>query len=84
MQSLVSLLVSHLFSPNPPCDSLYCSCHNDVLNMLEYIKKVHGFQDANITILMDDGQHTNPTHDNIVAAYDTLVKESQPGDAVFW
>jgi len=59
------------------------SCHNDVKNMIEYIKNVHGFTDENITILMDDGNHTNPTHDNILAAYKKVVSESQAGDAVF-
>ena len=59
------------------------SCHNDVMNMKEYMQNVHGFQDANITLLLDDGKHTNPTYANILAAYDKLVSESQPGDAVF-
>jgi len=51
--------------------------------MLEYIKKVHGFQDENITLLLDDGQHTEPTYENILAAYKKVVADSQPGDAVF-
>lgn len=58
-------------------------CHNDVFNMKEYIQDVHGFEDENITILMDDGNHTMPTRENILAAYSKLVEESQPGDAVF-
>lgn len=58
-------------------------CHNDVKNMIEYIKDVHGFTDDNITVLMDDGNHTSPTHTNIIAAYKKLVAETQPGDAVF-
>lgn len=58
-------------------------CHNDALNMIEYIKDVHGFPEENITILMDDGNHTEPTRDNILAAYRKLVRESQPGDVVF-
>ena len=32
---------------------------------------------------MDDGQHTEPTHDNIVQAYRKLVAAAQPGDAIF-
>lgn len=51
--------------------------------MLEYIKKVHGFEDQNITILMDDGQHTEPTSANIIAAYKKIVSESVSGDVVF-
>jgi hypothetical protein len=58
-------------------------CHNDVKNMLEYIKKVHGFQDQNITLLLDDGQHTTPNRANILAAYQKIVSETKPGDAVF-
>ena len=53
------------------------------MNMRDYIKDVHGFKDENITLLLDDGKHTNPTRDNIMAAYKKLVSESQPGDAVF-
>jgi hypothetical protein len=58
-------------------------CHNDVGNMKEYIKDIHGFHESNITVLMDDGKHTNPTRDNILKAYSDLVAASQPGDAVF-
>lgn len=58
-------------------------CHNDVLNMKEYIMNVHGFDEENISILMDDGVHTEPTKDNIMAAYDKIVKESKEGDVVF-
>lgn len=58
-------------------------CHNDVLNMVEYIKDIHGFKDENITILMDDGKHLSPTRQNILNAYRTLVNEARPGDAIF-
>ena len=51
--------------------------------MIEYLKECHGFKDENITILMDDGDHTEPTYRNIMAAYKRLVAESEPGDAVF-
>ena len=44
---------------------------------------VHGFQEENITVLMDDGRHTRPTRDNILAAYKKVVSESQSGDVVF-
>jgi metacaspase-1 len=58
-------------------------CHNDALNMLEYIKDVHGFDDSNITILLDDGKHESPTKENIINAYKKLVEQSEPGDAIF-
>lgn len=48
-----------------------------------FLQDVHGFSESNITLLMDDGQHTEPTYANIMAAYATLVASSQAGDAVF-
>jgi hypothetical protein len=51
--------------------------------MKEYIMKVHGFQESNITVLMDDGKHTSPTRANIMAAYKQLTMAAQAGDAVF-
>jgi len=35
------------------------------------------------TILMDDGRHTSPTYKNIMQAYQQLVNDAEPGDAVF-
>lgn len=58
-------------------------CHNDVLNMKEYIMDVHGFEDRNITILMDDGIHQSPTRRNILAAYNQIVAQSKAGDVVY-
>ena len=58
-------------------------CHNDVLNMREYIKKCHGFTDQDIVLLLDDGKHTPPTSANIMAAFKKLASEAQPGDACF-
>uniref|UniRef100_A0A7S1Y5I7 Peptidase C14 caspase domain-containing protein n=1 Tax=Grammatophora oceanica TaxID=210454 RepID=A0A7S1Y5I7_9STRA len=58
-------------------------CHNDVGNMVEYIKDVHGFPEENITLLLDDGEHTSPTYENIMAAYRKIIEESEPGDAIF-
>ena len=51
--------------------------------MKDYLKDVHGFEDQNITLLMDDGENTEPTKANIMAAYEKLVNESEPGDVVF-
>lgn len=58
-------------------------CHNDVLNMKNYIMDVHGFEEDNIMILMDDGEHIEPTLENMVAAYRQVVAESEDGDAIF-
>jgi hypothetical protein len=51
--------------------------------MKEYLKDVHGFQEENITVLMDDGEHTQPNKANILAAYRKLVDDAEAGDAVF-
>ena len=51
--------------------------------MTEYIQEVHGFDEENVTLLMDDGEHTEPTRENILAAYEKLVNESEEGDIVF-
>lgn len=58
-------------------------CQNDVANMKQYIMNVHGFQEEDITLLLDDGEHTEPTKENMIAAYQKIVSESEPGDAVF-
>jgi len=58
-------------------------CWNDVLNMKKYIMDVHGFEEENIAILMDDGEHTEPTARNILGAYRRVVSEAEAGDAVF-
>lgn len=58
-------------------------CHNDVLNIKEYIMDIHGFKEENITLLLDDGENTNPTRSNILDAYKQLVKDASSGDAVF-
>jgi metacaspase-1 len=53
------------------------------VDMKTYITNVHGFQEDNITVLMDDGKHTRPTRENILGAYRKIVAESQAGDVVF-
>lgn len=58
-------------------------CHNDVLNMKKYIMDVHGFDEDNIQVLMDDGEHESPTKENILNAYKRVVSESEDTDAVF-
>jgi len=58
-------------------------CHNDVGNIKDYLMDVHGFQEEDITILMDDGNHESPTHDNILAAFRKLVSQTEAGDCAF-
>lgn len=58
-------------------------CWNDVLNMKKYIMDVHGFEEENIVILMDDGENIEPTAKNIIDAYKTVVSQAIDGDAIF-
>jgi len=58
-------------------------CHNDVLNMKKYIMNEHGFDEDNIVVLMDDGQHTSPTKSNMINAYKQIVADSEDGDTIF-
>lgn len=58
-------------------------CHNDVMNVKYYLCDVHGFDERNITVLLDDGKHEDPTRKNILDAYMDLVSQSQPGDSCF-
>mmetsp|Transcript_32246 Transcript_32246/g.73133 ORF Transcript_32246/g.73133 Transcript_32246/m.73133 type:complete len:346 (+) Transcript_32246:129-1166(+) len=58
-------------------------CWNDVLNMKRYIMQVHGFDEENIVILMDDGEHTAPTFRNIIDAYKIVISQAEEGDSIF-
>ena len=58
-------------------------CHNDASNIKDYLMDVHGFKDEDITVLMDDGKHENPTYDNIISAFRTLVSQTEAGDCAF-
>jgi metacaspase-1 len=57
-------------------------CHNDCLNIKKYIMKVWGFQEENVHVLMDDGQHLEPTKSNILGALKDIAAASEDGDAV--
>lgn len=54
-----------------------------IIDMKKYIMDVHNFQEENITVLMDDGNHVRPTRANMLAAYRKIVSESKSGDVVF-
>jgi metacaspase-1 len=58
-------------------------CHNDCMNIKDYILEDMGFDEENIVVLMDDGHHTAPTRSNILDAYRSVVAQSKNGDAIF-
>ena len=58
-------------------------CHNDCLNMKNYIMNVWGFEEEHVVVLMDDGNHTSPTRANILQAYEELASLTKSGDAAF-
>lgn len=58
-------------------------CHNDVRNIKDYLITVHGFQEHNITTLMDDRYHTSPTYANIMTAFRQAVRLTKSGDTLF-
>jgi hypothetical protein len=58
-------------------------CHNDVRNMKDYLINVQGFEEHNMTILMDDNRHAPPTYRNIMSAYRSVARNSFPGDTIF-
>ena len=57
--------------------------HHPFFPQYNYIQDYYGFQDEDITVLVDDGDHRPPTRANILAAYETVVRQSQAGDAIF-
>jgi len=58
-------------------------CHNDVFNLYTYIQDQYGFQDEDITVLADDGDHPAPTKQNILSTYHDIIRKSRPGDSIF-
>eukprot|EP00526_Cylindrotheca_closterium_P006754 CAMPEP_0113648858 /NCGR_PEP_ID=MMETSP0017_2-20120614/25941_1 /TAXON_ID=2856 /ORGANISM="Cylindrotheca closterium" /LENGTH=746 /DNA_ID=CAMNT_0000561155 /DNA_START=110 /DNA_END=2346 /DNA_ORIENTATION=+ /assembly_acc=CAM_ASM_000147 len=58
--------------------------HNDCFNMISFLKRFHGFQDKDFTILMDDHTHTPPTRANILKAFRKFASECQPHDAAYF
>lgn len=58
-------------------------CHNDVQNIKNYLITVNGFQEHNITTLMDDKYHTSPTHANIMTTFRQAVRLTKSGDTLF-
>ena len=62
-------------------------CWNDVLNMKKYIMDVHGFEEDNIVVLMDDGNHTEPTGKSelccFVVCYGVFKMKTRPLNTSF-
>ncbi|OCH87218.1 hypothetical protein OBBRIDRAFT_796394 [Obba rivulosa] len=54
--------------------------HNDPPIVHNLLTQVYGFNEEDITILMDDGHHVLPTRENILKAMHDLVVDTQPGD----
>lgn len=44
---------------------------------------VHAFEEENMTILLDDNEHAEPSRENIMNAYAQIVADSQEGDVVY-
>jgi len=57
-------------------------CHNDVDAVQNFIRK-HGFADADIKVLKDDGKAISPTRKNIIDALKWLVDGAGPTDSLF-
>lgn len=53
--------------------------------MQDFLCNCHDFPEEGecMTVLLDDGMHKEPTHDNIIKAFKALAAASEPGDAVF-
>jgi len=58
-------------------------CHNDVKNIKKYLTEVQGFNESEMLILMDDGNHHPPTRKNIIDAFKRIGEYSNAGDVVF-
>jgi len=59
------------------------SCHNDLYNVKNYLETHENFQEKDMAILMDDGEHAPPTKFNIEMALELMTLQSDPGDVVF-
>jgi hypothetical protein len=59
------------------------SCHSDVRNMKQFLMQVHGLQRENMLIIMDDGNHHEPTKQLFLDGLRRLCEISRPGDSIF-
>ncbi|KAG7368594.1 caspase domain containing protein [Nitzschia inconspicua] len=62
-------------------------CQNDCRNVIAFLKKVHSFEDEDITLLLDDpvacDDLNQPTKKNILRTFRTFSMQCQEGDVVF-
>ncbi|KAF8200902.1 caspase domain-containing protein [Pholiota molesta] len=58
--------------------------HNDVNDMRALLIEVYHYAPGDITTLLDDPNHMQPTRANILKAIDELVKDANPGDSFFF
>ncbi|KAK0445003.1 caspase domain-containing protein [Desarmillaria tabescens] len=60
--------------------------HRDVYDMRDLLIKHYGYDDANITMLLDDGKSAEkqPTQSNIIREIKKLVKDAKSGDRFFF
>lgn len=58
-------------------------CHNDIETMTRYITD-QGYADGEMKILLDDGEHEEPTLQGIVDAMTWLSSGAQAGDSLFF
>ncbi|KAF8531119.1 caspase domain-containing protein [Gautieria morchelliformis] len=54
------------------------------LSAIKDLTMKYGYTEAGIYVLSDDGNHTDPTRDNIIDALRNLVKDAKPGDRFFF
>ena len=60
-------------------------CHNDVLNVKDYLIRVQGYSEEHILVLVDDGGNRHyPTRTKMIAALRQLVAHSVAGDSVYF
>ena len=57
-------------------------CHNDALNMKEYLVDKQGYLERDVILLLDDGNHHQPTKLNIITVLQQLVLQSKSGDSI--
>lgn len=59
-------------------------CHKNVDIIKMFLKDIHGFEESDILVLLDDGTENNsPNRRNITDAFTKVCKNSKTGDVVF-